>query len=273
MDEIVIEDLEVYAYHGVFEEEKEKGQNFYVTVKMKVEDLTSVDDLSNTIDYGAVASAIVFFVEKTKFDLIESVAHGIADMIIKGYDLVKEVEVTIKKPNAPIKYKFGNVMVTVRKKWHIAYIGIGSNLGDRKEYLDMAVRGFNRMDSDILKVSSYMETKPYGVTDQPDFLNGVIKIRTLLNPHQLLKVCQSLEEKANRVRTRRWGERTLDVDILLFDDEIINTEELIVPHLELHMRGFVLKPLVEIDPGVVHPVLHKSAYQLLKELESEHTDN
>ena len=269
MDKIILEDIEVFAHHGVFDAEKRDGQNFYISLTMFVDKLTENDSLENTVDYGKVALSVSDYVKNNVFDLIESVAYGIANLVLREFSLVREVSVTVKKPSAPIPLKFGNVMVEVHKKWHTAYIALGSNLGDSKGYLDMAVEGFQKSDdSRVLKVSSYITTKPYGVLDQPDFLNAVMKIETLLSPHDLLDVCQELEKDANRDRLRHWGERTLDVDILLYDDEIIHTDRLIVPHLELHMRDFVLKPLVEIDAGVVHPVLKKTAYSLLKELDS-----
>ena len=268
MDEILLEDIEVFAHHGYFDFEKINGQNFYISARMAVRELTHDDDLSHTIDYGKVATDIGDYVANTTYDLIESVAHGVAHMILVRYPLVESVEVTIKKPDAPIPMTFGNVSVTARERRHVAYIALGSNIGDREGYLNMAIAGLDEAeDIRVTKVATFINTPPYGVTDQDDFLNTVVRVETLLTPHALLNVCQSLERQAGRVRTRRWGERTLDVDIILFDDEIVNDDTLIIPHLELHMRDFVLRPLVEIAPGVVHPVLHKTAYTMLKELE------
>lgn len=273
MDEIFIKDIEVFAYHGVYDFEKKDGQKFFVSAKIMVEELTKDDNLDNTINYGEVATDIYKFVGETQFDLIESVAHGVASMLLQKYELAKEVEITIRKPNAPIPLTFEDVMVTVKAKKHIAFIGLGSNLGDKKAYLDEAVKSFNNeQDITLKRTSAYIATKPYGVTDQDDFLNAVIMIETTKSPYELLDFAQGLESNAKRVRTRRWGERTLDVDILLYDDLVIYDERLTLPHIEMHLREFVLEPLVEIAAGVVHPVLHKTAYTMLKELKNETVD-
>jgi dihydroneopterin aldolase/2-amino-4-hydroxy-6-hydroxymethyldihydropteridine diphosphokinase len=117
-----------------------------------------------------------------------------------------------------------------------------------------------------LAKSSYIETAPYGVTDQPPFLNAAIKIKSTYTPRQLLAFCKKTEELAGRVKTRPWGERTLDVDILMYENEVIFTEELIIPHPEMHYRSFVLKPLCEIDPYLLHPVQRMTIQDLLKQL-------
>ena len=117
----------------------------------------------------------------------------------------------------------------------------------------------------VLKVSDYLVTAPYGGVEQDDFLNACLSMRTLYNPHELLERMHEIEQAAKRERLVHWGPRTLDLDLLLFDDEIIDTEELIVPHVEMHLRDFVLKPLAQIAPWKRHPVLLKT----IKELEAE----
>jgi len=148
-----------------------------------------------------------------------------------------------------------------------AYIGLGSNLGDRKKYLDDAVRLLSGMPGiETVKASSYYETEPVGNKEQGLFLNAAARIETTLSPKELLEVCQDIENRLGRVRTVRWGPRTIDLDILLFDASIIDMPELEVPHPLMHERAFVLKPLCELDPDVLHPVLKKSAKELLASL-------
>lgn len=132
-----------------------------------------------------------------------------------------------------------------------AYIALGSNLGDKKANLTTALFYLVREPRIILeKLSSFMETKPYGVTDQPDFLNGCCRIWTDLSPRQLLTALQAIEKKMGRVRTRRWGERNIDLDILLYDDITVNEPDLTIPHPDMKNRDFVMKPLQEIAPDV-----------------------
>ena len=116
-------------------------------------------------------------------------------------------------------------------------------------------------------VSDFLVTAPYGGVEQDDFLNGAMKIRTLLTPHELLERLHEIEQEAKRERVVRWGPRTLDLDILLYDDLILDEEELHIPHIEMYKRDFVLKPLCQIAPYARHPVYNRTAAELLADLE------
>ena len=121
-------------------------------------------------------------------------------------------------------------------------------------------------DCRVLKVSDFITTAPYGVTEQEEFLNGVLFMKTLLTPEELLVRLHEIEAAADRVRLLRWGPRTLDLDILFYDDLIIDTEELHIPHIDMQNRDFVLEPLAQIAPHLRHPVFHKTIEQLKGEL-------
>jgi 2-amino-4-hydroxy-6-hydroxymethyldihydropteridine diphosphokinase/dihydroneopterin aldolase/2-amino-4-hydroxy-6-hydroxymethyldihydropteridine diphosphokinase len=137
-----------------------------------------------------------------------------------------------------------------------AYIGIGTNIGNREANLDVAIKMLNiENEIEVAAVSSYINTAPVGYTQQPDFLNAAVEIKTTLSAHKLLEVCQQIELALKRERIIRWGPRTIDLDILLFDDLILNEENLTIPHPRMHEREFVLKPLNEIAPQAFHPVL------------------
>ena len=139
-----------------------------------------------------------------------------------------------------------------------AYISIGSNIEDRLHHLKGAIEALHSTDGvSVLSVSSIYETAPVGYTDQADFLNVVIGVETRLDPFDLLAACQKIELELGRVRDVRWGPRTADLDILLYNNDNIETENLIVPHPRMHERAFVLIPLLEIAPDVVHPVSGK----------------
>jgi 2-amino-4-hydroxy-6-hydroxymethyldihydropteridine diphosphokinase len=150
---------------------------------------------------------------------------------------------------------------------HIAYIGVGSNLGDKVHQCEQGLREILRVDRHrLLARSSFYKTQPLGVLDQDWFVNAVIKIETDLEPTELLRSLSEIESRLGRKETFRWGPRALDLDILFFDDETIQSGDLIIPHPRLQERRFVLIPLVEIDPHLVHPVLQKSVLQLLEDL-------
>ena len=130
-------------------------------------------------------------------------------------------------------------------------------MGDKKKYLDNAIQGLRDMKEIVVeKVSEYLVTEPYGGVEQDEFLNGALRVRTLLCPEELLDRLHVLEQAADRKRIIHWGPRTLDLDILFYDNEIIDTEVLHVPHIDMENRDFVLKPMVEIAPYLRHPVLN-----------------
>ena len=146
------------------------------------------------------------------------------------------------------------------------YIALGSNLGDKENNLKEALRRLAKKGITVRRVSGFIATKPYGVTDQPDFLNAVAEIETEKSPPELLQVLLQTEKEMGRRRTRRWGERNIDLDLLLYDDRIIDLPDLKVPHPDMQNRDFVLRPLAQIAPGTLHPVLGKTIGQLLEEL-------
>ncbi len=138
---------------------------------------------------------------------------------------------------------------------NIAYISIGSNIGDRLHHLVEAVRALQSHERiEVTKLSSIYETAPVGYTDQADFLNLVVCVATSLDPYELLAACQEIEIGLGRIRDIRWGPRTADLDILLYNNDNIEAEKLIVPHPRMGERAFVLVPLLEIAPALGHPV-------------------
>jgi 2-amino-4-hydroxy-6-hydroxymethyldihydropteridine diphosphokinase len=154
--------------------------------------------------------------------------------------------------------------------WHVAYIGLGSNLDNPAAQLDEARRRLSAVEGlEITGVSSYYSTPPVGVLDQPWFVNAVASIRTTLSPEALLQALLMVENDMGRVRNQRWGPRLVDLDLLLYNKKVVNTPRLVVPHPEMASRGFVLLPLAEIAPEAYHPVLQKTASQLLAELAPE----
>lgn len=150
---------------------------------------------------------------------------------------------------------------------HIAYVALGSNLGDRIGNLRDAIARLGEYGH-VSRVSSWYETEPIGVTDQPWFLNAVVELRTQLEPTALMQALLDIEQAMGRKRVQLKGPRNIDLDLLLYDAETVNSNVLTLPHPAMHERRFVLAPLAEVAPDIVHPVLRKTAFQLLESLSS-----
>lgn len=270
MDEIRIDNLEVYAYHGVFPEENEKGQPFYVNAVLYTETRAAgmADELTLSTHYGEVCHTITRWMKEHTCKLIETVAENVAQEILLRYPLIKAVDLEIRKPEAPIGLPFESVSVKIHRGWHPAYLSVGSNMGDREQYIAGAVEALQQEELiEVEKVSRLLITKPYGGVEQQDFVNGAIAIKTLLNPQELLAVLHKIEAAADRKREVHWGPRTLDLDIVFYDKLIYESEDLIIPHVDMENRYFVLKPLSELIPNYRHPILGKTVSQLLAAVE------
>jgi dihydroneopterin aldolase/2-amino-4-hydroxy-6-hydroxymethyldihydropteridine diphosphokinase len=267
MDSINIKGLKFYAKHGVLNAEKEMGQFFYLDIIFYLETSLSDDQINKTIHYGNLSTDAVAYCTSNRFDLIETLANNLAMYLLKKYPLMKKIDVTLHKPHAPITESFEDVAINVVRERRMCYFALGSNLGDKRGYLNTAISQMEESEYlEVVKVSSFIDTAPYGVTDQPDFLNAVVKCSTILTPKQLLEFTQTLEANAKRDKKRHWGERTLDVDILFIDYIVLFEDDLIIPHSQIQLRDFVLEPFCEIEPYFIHPVLKKNMQTLLLEL-------
>lgn len=265
MDKIYIKDLEIYGFHGVNQQEKDMGQRFLVSLELflSLQDAGESDDLDKTVSYAQVCIDIEEEFKKEKYDLIEKAAEKLAEFVLISYKLVDRVKVKIKKPWAPIGKPLDHVSVEIYRKWHTAYIAIGSNMGDKEKNLNSAIELINNPDFNrVIKVSNFYETKPVGYLEQEEFLNGALEIKTLLSPKRLMRFLLEKEEELKRERIIKWGPRTIDLDILLYDNLITSEEEIIIPHPRMHERLFVLKPLSDIAPYVIHPILNKRVIEL-----------
>lgn len=149
----------------------------------------------------------------------------------------------------------------------IAYVGLGANLGSRESTLRRAIELLGQADDvDVLAVSQLRETEPVGVLDQPPFLNGAVAVETTRAPRELLDLLLEIERSLGRVREERWGPRTVDLDLLVYGDEVVDEPGLRVPHPRLHERRFALEPLAELDPQLEVPG-RGSVSQLLAEID------
>ncbi|MGN0806150.1 MAG: 2-amino-4-hydroxy-6-hydroxymethyldihydropteridine diphosphokinase [Candidatus Coproplasma sp.] len=260
MSAIDIKGVKVSACHGVLESEKTAPQPFVFDIAIDCDISAAVlsDDVENTVNYAEVCTIVVNYCKNNSFNLIERLAHGAAVEVVKAFPKIKAVEVTVHKPHAPIPHPFEDVSVTARAERNEVVLSLGSSDGDREAALNFAVDRLSATDGvEVLKVSSFIQTAPYGGVAKNVFLNGAVLISTILSPEGLLEVIHAIEAEGGRVRTRRWADRTLDIDIIFFGNKVIEEKGLCIPHPDYKNRDFVLTPLKQIVPDFVCPITHK----------------
>jgi dihydroneopterin aldolase/2-amino-4-hydroxy-6-hydroxymethyldihydropteridine diphosphokinase len=255
-DRIKVRGLVVTTVVGVLPHERTIAQPVQIDLDLHVDlrDAGRTDDLSDTADYGDVAERVAGLVRESKDSLLERLADRVAEMLVT-IDRVEAVDVKITKLRPPIPEQLDSTAVqihrgrrdynVVSRDQHLAIIALGSSLGDREGYLRQAVSSFD----DIQGMSQVFETDPVGGPEgQGAYLNMVIAVHTMLDPYALLRRCQQIEAAAYRQRVVHWGPRTLDLDLLFYDDVRIDDPLLTVPHPRFAERRFVLAPLDEVAP-------------------------
>ncbi|KNZ42352.1 2-amino-4-hydroxy-6-hydroxymethyldihydropteridine diphosphokinase [Acetobacterium bakii] len=269
MDNLYIKDLEVFAHHGVFPEEKTLGQKFLISVTLTLDmrEAAITGDLTKSVHYGELAHALEKEFQKESYDLIETAGEMLTTYVLNHYPMVSKVTIMIKKPWAPILRSMDTVAIEITRQWHRAFIGFGANMGDKLENITTAIASIEATDGIVIvKQSTIIETEPWGYEDQDVFLNGVLEIKTFLPANELMTRLLSIEAELKRERSIHWGPRTLDLDIIFYDNCITDDVHVTLPHPRAHERGFVMEPMAEIAPYFIHPVLRKSMTDILKEL-------
>ncbi|MDO4942183.1 MAG: 2-amino-4-hydroxy-6-hydroxymethyldihydropteridine diphosphokinase [Lachnospiraceae bacterium] len=267
-DYIRIRDLEVYANHGVFKEENTLGQKFLFSFEMEVDMKRAgvSDNLDDSVNYGEVCRKVHDFAKANTYRLLEALAESVSRMLLMEFPQIISLKTEIKKPWAPVGLPLDTVSVEIMRSRHQVYLSIGSNMGNKEAYLKNAIQELDEHPMiHVRQVSDFLVTEPYGGVEQDDFLNGCVELETVLYPEELLDALHEIEQHAGRTREIHWGPRTLDLDILFYDDLIMDTENLTIPHREIPLRDFVLSPLSEIAPDLYHPVLNKTILQLKDE--------
>ena len=255
-DQIHISGLRAVAVVGALPHEREIAQPLQIDLAIDVDlgDAGNSDELTDTVHYGEVAEQVVAAVEESKDSLLERVATRVADLVL-SFSRVEAVGVTLTKLRPPIAVDAATTAVQIRRtrgevdsvplSRHTAFIALGSNLGDRESFLRAGVLGLGG----VVAMSQVYETDPVGgPDDQGAYLNMVVEIETTLDPFALLRRCRRVEAQSMRQRVVRWGPRTLDVDIVMYDDVHIESEQLTIPHPRFADRRFVLVPLNDIAP-------------------------
>lgn len=269
-DEIRIDELEIFAHHGVYDFETKNGQNFYINAVLYIDTSKAgkTDELTDSTNYGEVCVFITEFLTKNTYKLLEAAAEHVVEAALLRFPLVKGISLEIRKPQAPIPLPFGSVSVKIERFWHTSYIALGSNMGEKEKYLDMALEEFKKNPKiRLCQTASYMESEPYGGVEQDTFVNSICQVVTLYQPYELLEELHRIEGLANRKREIHWGPRTLDLDIIYYDDLVMADKDLVIPHADMENRTFVLKPLCEIAPYLRHPANGLTSRQMLGRLE------
>lgn len=262
LDTLTLTGLEVFAHHGVFDFERANGQIFLLdlVVWLDTAGAAAGDDLEQTLHYGELAIEVAEAVASEPVDLIETLAERVASLVL-AHAVARRVRVTVHKPDAPIPVPFADVSITItrpRDVRTVAVLAFGSNLGARGETIYDALADVDRIAGvSVLSASSLYETaavKLHGVDlDAPRYINAVAMVGTSLPPRALLAAVNDIEQNHGRVRDERWGDRTLDIDIITYGELQQSDEALILPHPRAWQRDFVLAPWLEIDPEAVLP--------------------
>ncbi|MGA1755333.1 MAG: 2-amino-4-hydroxy-6-hydroxymethyldihydropteridine diphosphokinase [Ilumatobacteraceae bacterium] len=254
-DHVLINDLRFESIIGVLDQERLAPQPLRVDVDMEIDlhDAGSSDDLEQTVHYGEVAVALANLARDTQYLLLERLAQHMAEVVL-SFPLVRAVELTLTKLQPPIPEQIDSTAVRIRRvraeisstTRHRAIVALGSNLGRREAHLRFAVE---RLGESVVAQSQVFETDPVGgPDDQGAYLNMVVVLETELDPYALLRWLHRIEADAGRERVVHWGPRTLDLDLLFFDDVVITGGNLAVPNPRYAERRLVLAPLSEVAP-------------------------
>lgn len=269
MDKIYLKNVEIFAHHGVFQEEKTLGQKFILDLELSLDlkEAAITNDLTKSVHYGELCHGIEKVFTDKSYDLIETAAEKVAEYTLLNYPIVKSVKVKLKKPWAPIGRHLDYAAVEIERSMHECYLSIGSNMLDKEKNLNEAIDRINSIkEISVEKVSGFLITEPWGNLNQEEFLNAALKIKTTLLPKELIKTLLQIENDMKRTRIEKWGPRIIDLDVIFYDDLISEDEEIILPHPRMEEREFVLKPLNEIAPNKIHPILKRRVFRLLEEL-------
>ena len=256
---IELQGLVLFGHHGYLEEERRLGQRFLVDLWADLDDNAgSSDDIDETVDYRHLAALVREVFAGPERLLLEALATATADGVIERFPRVTTVRVRVRKPDVVLDPPVDHAAVIVERARLLltkAFVGLGANLGPREVTLLRAVDLLGAEPGvQVLEVSALRETTPVGNVDQPEFLNGAVAVETSLSARELLNALLRVERELGRVRDgTRWGPRTIDLDLLLFGDEVVDEPGLQVPHPRLHERRFALEPLAELEPELEIP--------------------
>lgn len=250
--------MEFEGHTGCLDFEKADGQKFIVTLDLFVDRIEGCysDELADTVNYADIYETAKKTVTEDKGNLIEALAQKISDAVLEADKRIGKVNVTVSKPQAPIKGIFETMEVTIsRCRKEFVILSLGSNMGDREANILAAEEALRAIPgTSDFKYASIYETEPVGLEEQPYFLNTCVGFYTDIDPFDLLDKIHVIENDLLRRREVHWGPRTIDIDIIFYGDKVIMKPELTIPHPRWFLRSFVTVPLRELkDVGQEHP--------------------
>ena len=260
MKTVQIKGINLSARHGVLGHEKINPQQFIIDIAFDYDASAAIDadDIEKAVNYSQVIKLAYDICKNNTFNLIEKLSHEIAFNLAESFPAIEDVHVSVHKPQAPVQLPFEDIIVTSEIQRLKAVLSLGSSEGDKRANLEGAITALRGVRGiKVLKVSDFITTAPYGGVAKGEFLNCALVAECLLTPNQLLEVINKIEGDFHRERTERWGDRTLDIDIVFFGNKIIAQEGLIIPHYDYFNRDFVLTPIKQIAPDFVCPLLRK----------------
>jgi dihydroneopterin aldolase/2-amino-4-hydroxy-6-hydroxymethyldihydropteridine diphosphokinase len=254
LDRMEIIGIETWAFHGVFDHERRDGQPFLVDLTwwLDMGQAADSDDLAKTVDYGEVTSMVINLLQGTPVDLIETLTYAIADTVIThfGFDYLR---VSVHKPQAPLEVGFTDVIITTTAANEIhpreVVVSLGSNIEPRLDYLQYAVTALASTPGITeVRVSEVFETHPQSDVPQPDYLNAILIVTSILPAKDLMSRALDIESLCLRTREVPHGPRTLDIDLITIHGETWDDPFLRIPHPRAARRAFVLVPWLSLDP-------------------------
>lgn len=248
MDKVFIKDLEVYAYYGANEEEKVLGQRFLISIELdtNLRLAGKTDDLENTLNYAKIARMIEEKFSKKQCDLIETVAEEICELLLLDYSLIEKVKLRITKPWAPIRKHVEFVAIEIERQWHETYIGITTNLN---------IELIDNIEKELLKYKgNKIESisKEYNIGDSSEKHYYVLKLKTLNTLSEVIEQLKVIEED---IKVR--------FEVLIYDKFISEDKDLDIPNSKIINNKYILEALNEINPNLIHPLLHLRISDLL----------
>jgi 2-amino-4-hydroxy-6-hydroxymethyldihydropteridine diphosphokinase len=272
-DYITLNGLKIKCIIGIFEWERRRKQDVVIDLKFPcdIQQASKHDRIQNTTDYKKIAKTVISFVEKSRFFLLETLAEKIADLLLDQFRL-SEVFLSVSKPGAIRGSKSVGVNIQRRlpvSEGTLVILSLGSNIYPSR-HLNLALNALNEK-YELVKVSRVYETSPVKLKKQPPFWNMVVAIQTNDNPLEIREWLKALERKAGRIPQKNpYGPRTLDVDLILWKNQIKKTSKFTIPHSDIATKAFVLFPLVEILPNLRHPKLKKTMIEIASRFNNIH---